>query len=217
MNYLKWKAAQLRQRLDPARPKSRDMDAIERLLDEAVDIKNFLIRSNLRLVVSIAKRHIKPNVNFFEMVSDGNMSLIRAIEKFDYSKGNKFSTYATWAIMKNFARSIPAEHTLLDRFRTGHDEVFQHSRDDRGDWYQEEMVNQRQHHLIMGILDQLDDREKQIIVYRYGLEDGTEPQTLEQVGSRFGVTKERIRQLESRALRKLRKIAHDDRLDIPGI
>ena len=68
---------------------------------------------------------MRPGTNFFEMVSDGNMSLIRAIEKFDYTKGNKFSTYATWAIMKNFARSIPAEHTLLDRFRTGNDEVFQ--------------------------------------------------------------------------------------------
>ena len=74
-------------------------------------MKNFLIRSNLRLVVSIAKRHMKPRMSFFEMVSDGNMSLIRAIEKFDYTKGNKFSTYATWAIMKNYARSIPAEHT----------------------------------------------------------------------------------------------------------
>ena len=58
------------------------------------------------------------------MVSDGNMSLIRAIEKFDYTKGNKFSTYATWAIMKNYARSIPAEHTILDRFRTGNEEIF---------------------------------------------------------------------------------------------
>lgn len=70
-------------------------------------------------MVSIAKKHMRPNANFFEMVSDGNMSLLRAIEKFDFSRGNKFSTYASWAIMKNFARSIPAEHTLLDRFKTG--------------------------------------------------------------------------------------------------
>ncbi len=110
----------------------RTWTQIEELLDQAVEIKNFLIRSNLRLVVSIAKRHIKPTSNFFEMVSDGNMSLIRAIEKFDYTKGNKFSTYATWAIMKNFARSIPAEHSLLERFRTGKDEVFQHSTEHAG-------------------------------------------------------------------------------------
>jgi RNA polymerase primary sigma factor len=216
MNYLKFKAAKLREKLDKTRPQVRGMDAIEELLDRAVEIKNFLIRSNLRLVVSIAKRHIKPTSNFFEMVSDGNMSLIRAIEKFDYTKGNKFSTYATWAIMKNFARSIPAEHSLLERFRTGKDEVFQHSTETRGDQFREELVNQRQRQMIMGILDQLDDREKDIIMFRYGLSQGAEPQTLEQVGTKLGVTKERIRQLEARALRKLRKIAQDDKLEIPG-
>jgi RNA polymerase sigma factor (sigma-70 family) len=167
--------------------------------------------------VSIAKRHIKPGANFFEMVSDGNMSLIRAIEKFDYSRGNKFSTYATWAIMKNFARSIPAEHTLLDRYRTGSEEVFQRSTDPRSDEFQQELVHNKQHEALMGILERLDEREQDILRYRYGLEEGTEPLTLEQVGSRFGVTKERIRQLESRALRKLRKIAEEERLDVPGI
>ncbi len=141
MNYLKFKAAKLREKLDKSRPQMRGMDAIEELLDRAIEIKNFLIRSNLRLVVSIAKRHIKPTSNFFEMVSDGNMSLIRAIEKFDYTKGNKFSTYATWAIMKNFARSIPAEHSLLERFRTGKEEVFQHSTEPRGDQFREELIN----------------------------------------------------------------------------
>jgi len=217
MNYLKFKAAKVRQQIDANRPKARQMDEVESLLEQSGEVKNFLIRSNLRLVVSIAKRHIRPNSNFFEMVSDGNMSLIRAIEKFDYLKGNKFSTYATWAIMKNFARSIPAEHTLMDRFRTGKDEVFQASTDARSNQFQQEMVNQKQHQAIMTILDQLDDREKDIIICRYGLDQGAEPQTLEQVGSQFGVTKERIRQLESRALRKLRKIAQDEKLDIPGI
>lgn len=217
MNYLRYKASRLQEQLDPNKPRARDMDEIESLLEQSLAVKNFLIRSNLRLVVSIAKRHIKPNVNFFEMVSDGNMSLIRAIEKFDYTKGNKFSTYATWAIMKNFARSIPAEHTRLDRFRTGKEEVFQHSQDERSDQFQQELVNQKQQQVIMSILDQLDNREKDIILHRYGLVRGTEPQTLEQVGSRFGVTKERIRQLEARALKKLRKIAHEDKLDIPGV
>ena len=217
MNFLKFCAARLRDQLDVTRAKSRDMDQIEQFLDESLTVKNLLIRSNLRLVVSIAKRHIKPTSNFFEMVSDGNMSLIRAIEKFDYSKGNKFSTYASWAIMKNFARSIPAEHTHLDRYRTGNDELFQSSKDQRSDQFEQELVNNRQHQVIMTILDQLDEREKEIIMFRFGLNQGTEPQTLEQVGSHFGVTKERIRQLEARALGKLRKIAEEERLDIPGI
>lgn len=217
MNYLKYKAAALREKINATRPSSKEMDAVEKLLDEAVQVKNFLIRSNLRLVVSIAKKHVKPGSNFFEMVSDGNMSLIRAIEKFNYTLGNKFSTYATWAIMKNFARSIPAEHVQLDRFRTGHDEIFSGSRDDRANQFQQEMVNQTQHSLIMSILDRLDNREKDIILHRFGLERGSEPETLEQVGNRLGVTKERIRQLESRALRKLKKIAQVEKLDIPGV
>jgi RNA polymerase sigma factor (sigma-70 family) len=217
MNYLKYKAVKLRSRIDRSRPRARDLDSLEELLAKAIDVKNFLIRSNLRLVVSIAKRHMTPATNFFEMVSDGNMSLIRAIEKFDYTKGNKFSTYATWAIMKNYARSIPAEYTLLDRFRTGNDEVFHASPDDRGSQYEEELVNSRQHQVIMSILEQLDERERAIITHRYGLEHGSEPLTLEEVGTKFGVTKERIRQLESRALQKLRKIAHEEKLDVPGL
>lgn len=217
MNYLKQKARKLRDRIDRLRPRAKDLDQLETFVSQAVEIKNFLIRSNLRLVVSIAKRHMTPSTNFFEMVSDGNMSLIRAIEKFDYTKGNKFSTYATWAIMKNYARSIPAEYTLLDRFRTGSDEVFQSSKESRGSQFEEELTNVKQRQVINSILSQLDDRERQIILHRYGLQRGSEPLTLEQVGSKMGVTKERIRQLESRALQKLRKIAHEEKLDIPGL
>jgi RNA polymerase sigma factor (sigma-70 family) len=217
MNYLKFRAARLRDQLDVSRAKTRVMDQIERSLDEAVEVKNLLIRSNLRLVVSIAKKHVKPNGNFFEMVSDGNISLIRAIEKFDYSRGFKFSTYATWAIMKNYARSIPAEHNLLDRYRTGSEEFFMSSPDQRSDQFEQELVNHRQHEAIIQILNRLDERERNIIMFRFGLNQDTEPQTLEQLGGRFGVTKERIRQLESRALDKLRKIALEEKLDIPGI
>ncbi len=217
MNYLKFKAAELQEKIDPQSPKSRELDQLEALIEEAIIVKNFLIRSNLRLVVSIAKRHMKPSVNFFEMVSDGNMSLMRAIEKFDYTQGNKFSTYATWAIMKNYARSIPAENKVLDRFRTGNEEVFFFSEDSRGSQFKDEITNSRQHEVIMSILEHLDDREKRIILHRYGLEKGSEPETLEQVGTRFGVTKERIRQIEARAMQKIRKIANEEKLEIPGI
>ena len=217
MNYLKFKAATLREKIGDERPKSRELDRLEELLGEAVQIKNFLIRSNLRLVVSIAKRHIKPGANFFEMVSDGNISLMRAVEKFDYTKGNKFSTYSTWAIMKNFARSIPQEHRQLDRFRTGKEEVFQFSRDERANPFRQELTNNRQRVMIGDILTTLDSRERDILKFRYGLSEGSEPETLEQVGNRFGVTKERIRQLEGRALKKLRKYADEERLEVPGL
>ena len=217
MNYLKYKAAALRDELDAKKPSTRLCDRIEGYLQDAQEVKNFLIRSNLRLVVSIAKKHINPQSSFFEMVSDGNMSLIRSIEKFDYTRGNKFSTYATWAIMKNFARSVPAEHTQLDRFRTGNDEMFQGSTDQKSNPYKLELDNQVQRRVLMRILDELDRREKQIIICRFGLEPAVEPQTLEQLGRQLGVTKERVRQIQTRALRKLKKIAGEQSLDIPGI
>src|SRR5262249_14679004 len=109
MNYLKYRAAKLREALDPARARTADLDEYERLQGEALAVKNQIIRANLRLVVSIAKKRVGTTNNFFELVSDGNMSLIRAVEKFDFARGFKFSTYASWAIMKNFARSIPEE------------------------------------------------------------------------------------------------------------
>ena len=216
-NYLKFRANKLRERIDRQHPKTSDLELLEQLLEQAQQVKNFLIRSNLRLVVSIAKRHMSPSANFFEMVSDGNMSLFRAVEKFDYSRGNKFSTYATWAIMKNYARSIPADYTRHDRFRTGTDEMFDYTTDDRRNPYEDQRTNQQQHTAIMSILEQLEDRERNIIIQRYGLNDGTEPLTLEQVGERHGVTKERIRQIETRALQKIRKIASDEHLEIPGV
>jgi RNA polymerase primary sigma factor len=216
-NYLKFKAARMRDQLDIAKAKTRVLADIERLLEEATEVKNVLVRSNLRLVVSVAKKHVGPNGNVFEMISDGNMSLLRAIEKFDYGRGFKFSTYATWAIMKNFARSVPAEHTLRDRYRTGTEEVFQFSADSRTDQFEQESTNHQQRDAIRAILGRLEERERSIIVQRYGLDHDAEPLTLEQLGDRFGVTKERIRQLEARALQKLREVALEGKFDIPGI
>ncbi|MEZ6126703.1 MAG: sigma-70 family RNA polymerase sigma factor [Planctomycetaceae bacterium] len=217
MNYLKFKAAELQKSLSNRRSGTRVARQLESLLEQADQVKNLLTRSNLRLVVSIAKRHLKPGVNFFELVSDGNMSLIRAIEKFDYARGNKFSTYASWAIMKNYARSVPAEHTRLDRFRTGYDEVFYDSEDGRGSAFAEELVNKAQRDAIVEILGELNGRERKVIACRYGLNTGSEPETLEEVGNRLGVTKERVRQIEVRTLEKLRRIAERKHVDIPGI
>jgi len=217
MNFLKFQAVELQKQLNVRRTSLRIAKKMEAVLEEADGLKNLLTRSNLRLVVSIAKRHLKPGVNFFELVSDGNMSLIRAIEKFDYARGNKFSTYASWAIMKNYARSVPAEHTRLDRFRTGFDEIFYDSEDGRGSAFAEELTNKSQRNAIMEILKELNGRERKVISCRYGLGKGSEPETLEQVGNRLGVTKERVRQIEVRTLEKLRRIAQRKQVDIPGI
>jgi RNA polymerase primary sigma factor/RNA polymerase sigma factor len=215
MNYLKYKASALRDTLDVNRPKSRLMDQIENLYDESIASKNHIIRANLRLVVSIAKRYVGPAVDFFELVSDGNISLIRAAEKFDVSRGNKFSTYATWAIMKNFARTIPTAFRHRDRFSTSHSEMFSTVADARADHYEQESAQiQRESH-VQGMLKRLDERERQIVTSRFGLTHGQEPLTLKQVGAALGVTKERIRQIQCRVMNKLRVAAEEDRIEWP--
>lgn len=217
MNYLKYKASKLRDELDPMRPKSGLMDQIEKLYDDSVSTKNEIISANLRLVVSIAKRHVGPVENFFELVSDGNISLIRAVEKFDYGRGNKFSTYASWAIMKNFARTIPDEHRHRDRFRTSHAEMFGSTEDARSDQYEQETAQMHREAQVERILERLDEREQKIIISRFGLNRGHEPLTLKEVGAEMGVTKERIRQIEARALSKLRRAAQEEKIEIPGL
>jgi len=206
-NYLKHKASKLRAQLDPEKPSTRLMDQIDAIYEEIVGLKNRLVRANLRLVVSIAKRRVSPGDGFFDLVSDGNMSLIRAVEKFDYARGNKFSTYASWAIMKNFARTIPDEHKHRERFRAADMDMLQTAADRRTDEHQQRLAESDRLHQVGRFLDRLDSREQTIIIRRYGLDRGTEPQTLKEVGTALGVTKERVRQIEAKALEKLREAA----------
>jgi RNA polymerase primary sigma factor/RNA polymerase sigma factor len=218
-NFLKYQAVKLRDQLldkkgefDAALAKGALLDEIESLYDQIVHVKNEIIRHNLRLVVSIAKRHVGMGDNFFELVSDGNMSLIRAVEKFDYSRGNKFSTYASWAIMKNFARTIPLETRQRDRFRTSQAETFASREDLRGDEWAELSAQSQREAQIQRIMRRLDDREQQIIKSRFGLGVSPQGQTLKEVGDEMGVTKERVRQIEARALKKLYEAALEEKI-----
>ena len=210
MNYLKHQASKLRETLDVDRPNRRLMDQIEGLFEESVATKNQIISANLRLVVSIAKRYVGPAEDFFELVSDGNLSLLRAVEKFDVSRGNRFSTYATWAIMKNFARSIPAVLRHRDRFSTSHSELFNTTEDSRADPHEQESAQLRRESHVKEILSCLDERELQIVAGRFGLTRGQEPLTLKQVGAAIGVSKERVRQIQTRAMGKLRQAAEEN-------
>ena len=216
-NFLKYQATKLRDNMESSRARAADMDKIEALYDQAVKVKNRIVQSNLRLVVSIAKRHVMASEDFFQLVSDGNMSLIRAVEKFDYSRGNKFSTYASWAIMKNFARTIPGEFRQKDRFRPTSEELFLSKEDQRTDQRMLESAQQLRERQVSQILDNLDDREQKIIISRFGLDYNQEPQTLKEVGEQLGVTKERIRQIEARALIKLRQAAQQEKLDFADL
>ncbi len=220
MNFLKHKANKVRKVVQAAldtgkQIRTQDLDQIEQLQDRATAIKDHLINCNMRLVVSIAKRHAAQTDNFFELLSDGNMSLIRAVEKFDYSRGFKFSTYASWAIMKNFARSIPEEKHRRERYVTGHEELFESAADNRTDEQECLASAEQAAHRVNRLLEYLDPREREIIRMRAGLDNNSEGMTLEEIGQRLGITKERVRQLNVRIMNKLRSIARDQKVDLP--
>lgn len=201
-NFLKFRADQLRRELDVLTATDVEMDHIEALLAESEQVKNDILRANLRLVVSIARRHVGRSPCFFEIVSDGNLSLMRAVEKFDYSRGFKFSTYASWAIMRNYARTIPEQMYQTAKMVTGVDDAL-NTAPAQNEAARNTVLEAAQQ-LVQKGLQLLSGRERDVIVWHYGLQQDAAPMTLDQIGKIFGVTKERVRQIERKAFGKLR-------------
>ena len=212
-NYLKYKIVKLRKNLVPSRAKGGLVRRIRDLWRQAIAIKQRLIRANLGLVISIARRHLGSKTDLGKLISDGNYSLMLAIERFDFGRGFRFSTYASWAIMKNYAKSIPEESYQLENFVTGTHEFMDATGSKRnlGMTREERLPGLRDE--LRKIMSRLPSRERQILINRFGLFHATPPRTLEQVGNVFDLSKERIRQIEERALAKLRKMARQDYLE----
>jgi RNA polymerase primary sigma factor len=247
-----------------------ELELAKKKFDGDQEAKERLIEANLRLVVSIAKRYTGRGMSFLDLVQEGNLGLIKGVEKFDYTKGFKLSTYATWWIRQSVTRALadqartirvpvhmvetinkmskmqrkltlelgyePSVSELSAALEMPEDkvmEIMQIAREpasletpigeeddsNLGDFVADnnavtpegnvESVMLREH--IDALLEDLKDRERQVIVLRFGLEDG-HPRTLEEVGKEFNVTRERIRQIEAKALRKLRNPVRSKRI-----
>jgi RNA polymerase primary sigma factor len=178
---------------------AKEARELQWLADDGDRAKSALIQANLRLVVSIAKRYVGRGMQLLDLVQEGNMGLMRAVEKFDHTKGFKFSTYATWWIRQAITRSI------ADQARTIRIPVHMVESINKVHRVQRQIVQELEREPTVEELAErvgLTPRERRVLQLRFGLEDGRS-RTLEEVGRDFNVTRERIRQIEAKALRKL--------------
>jgi RNA polymerase primary sigma factor len=212
LNWLKFRAATARGRLDRRRGTIRQIERIEGWLTEAETVKAILITANLRLVVSIAKKFVDASWTFEELVSEGNLALMRAVEKFNFALGNRFSTYATYAIQRHFYRLSHRGRQHRKRF-VADDEALKGRAEQppSSDYCSSEQIGMLRE-LFSGFLAELEPRERRIVVARFGF-DGKPPRTFRELGSQMGVCKERIRQIQSRAMEKIKEMAADARLE----
>jgi RNA polymerase primary sigma factor len=213
MNYLKYRANSLRVTLSAKRPNERKLNKIDQLLGRASAVRNQIVHANIRLVVSIVKQFADERNSFDDLLSEGISCLIKAVEKFDFDRGFRFSTYATRAVRREVFRLVQRQFRDRVRFATGSSDALTKQLTTETSPERSETSWNELHQSIGTLMGALDQREKFIVQARYGFHDLGEKPTFQHLGRLLGVSKERVRQLEQRALGKLREQADGLRLE----
>lgn len=212
MNYLKFRAEALRSNLHLADPNQVDVELCEKFATEAKAIRDRIVSSNMRLVISVIKKFVSPQHSFDELLSDGIGTLIYAVDKFDFDRGFRFSTYAYRSIARNAYRSITDRQKENSRFSSSEEGVV-----DIADEGSTASLDEKTWHtlreMLAAMMHKLDRRERFIIRGRFALGAHRKVRTFQCLADKLGVSKERVRQLEQRALTKLRNMAAEHRLD----
>jgi RNA polymerase primary sigma factor len=207
MNYLKYRANVLRSRLSPHTLDVSMVEKVERFLAAAQAIRDQIIKANMRLAISVIKKFVSPQHSFDEMLSDGIYSLMQAVDKFDFDRGFRFSTYAYRAIARNAYRAIMKQQKDMVRLASELDEVNLDSNAAYSESSMDVKTWSRLRGLLTQIMGQLDRRERLIIRCRFALGGHRRVKTFQAIAEKLGVSKERVRQLEQRAMAKLRTLA----------
>jgi len=204
-NYIKHKICGLRAELNPKRyVPAKLLARIEQLKKMAVETKNEILEANLRLVVSVARKHAGHLISVSDLISEGTLCLMKAVETFDFTRGTRFSTYATWALMRNFARTVPEKNYELGRFVSADEETLDSLRSAAPGTVDKAGFLEELRSKLDRAVHLLSEREQTVIRLRFGLDADSESQTLAQVGEKLGVSRERVRQIEAEALKKMK-------------
>ncbi len=209
MNYLKFRASEIERHLSTDVSRTAQLDQMQAFLADALLVRNQIVECNLRLVVSIAKKLVDPANRLEDLISEGNGPLIRAVEIFDFERGTRFSTYATWAIRNHLYR-ISTKNRQRQRRSHAATDALGGMNDELASLPSENADRLDLQQFVLTSLGRLDKRDRSILAMRFGLAGANRPLLFREIADRLNVSTERARQLLSRAVERLRELVDSE-------